>query len=553
MKKHTIFLAVLFSTLLPLAAGAATRLVSPSGADAGDCTALPCLTIGYAAGQAVDGDTVSVAAGTYAEEVAVSKKLAFSGAGNDGTVIDVLPGSYAFVIADGTSDVAISGFRIEGNANSAAPQEGGVLIEAPNLGISNVTVTGNTFFGLDNGFESRGELTNITVSDNLFDKLTDWSAIEVTTLNMGSGLPYTVDGIRITGNEIRNSLGVPIKLSNYTRASASVMKNLEITGNSIHDNNGQASHMENWTGGIALRHGAVGVTITGNDVRDNLNLSGINIAGTGTYDELTVTGNYLAGNVGCDRSPFSAAEHAAGIKFRSITGPVTYTMEGNSIVGNDEGANNNGAAVLKMWDNYWGCAAGPGASGCDTVTGALDVSPWLGGSPAVSVNIDPSSGSLMVSQTLNLVVTADRLGGATDDITSECSFESNDAAIATVDANGLVTAVAPGSVRISAECADEGTTVTVNSDITVGAVDTGESEGGEEEQGGQAGDAGTTVGGTGEEDEFAGLKMGGGCSMEIVRNDPAGAFSAYAYLLFSIALAGALRIRKTIPCSLPKA
>ena len=509
-------IAILLCT--PLAGEAATRLVSPSGVDVGDCIALPCLTITYAVGQAVDGDGVNVAAGTYSEEATVSKKLSIVGAGNDATIIDIAPGRYAFVIEDGSSDITISGFRFEGNANSAAPQEGGVLIEAPDLGVSNVTVTRNTFFGLDNGFESRGELSNIVVSENLFEKLTDWSAIEVTTLSMGSGLPYTVDGVRISGNEIRYSLTVPVKLSNYSRASGSVMRNLNVTGNFIHDNNGQAPHMENWTGGIALRHGATNVTVTGNEIRDNLNLSGINIAGAGTYDELTITQNYLSGNIGCDRSPFLATEHAAGIKFRSITGPVTYTIENNAIVGNDEGATNNGAAVLKMWNNYWGCNGGPAAAGCDVVLGALDASPWLSKAAALSINIDPLSKSLLVSQKLNLVITASRVGGETPDITSECRFESSNESVAGVDDAGLVTAIAPGRATIDAECTDQGATFTANAvidvtEVNAGAVDVGGETGDETDT--PAGSS-TREGGNSEDDEFASYRMGGGCSSQIV-------------------------------------
>src|SRR5438874_3099930 len=62
-------------------AAGSIRHVSPAGTDAGNCVSSPCRTIGYAVGQASPGDTVSVAAGNYAESVLVQKRLTLSGNG----------------------------------------------------------------------------------------------------------------------------------------------------------------------------------------------------------------------------------------------------------------------------------------------------------------------------------------------------------------------------------------------------------------------------------------------------------------------------------------
>jgi hypothetical protein len=60
--------------IFPGAASAATvRHVATTGADVGDCSVDPCLTIGYAISQSVSGDTIDVAAGTYAEHVVVDR------------------------------------------------------------------------------------------------------------------------------------------------------------------------------------------------------------------------------------------------------------------------------------------------------------------------------------------------------------------------------------------------------------------------------------------------------------------------------------------------
>jgi filamentous hemagglutinin len=62
--------------------------VSTSGTDTGTCTtaSAPCATIGYALSQAPANATIEVAAGTYAEQVVVSKNVTIVGAG--GTTID---------------------------------------------------------------------------------------------------------------------------------------------------------------------------------------------------------------------------------------------------------------------------------------------------------------------------------------------------------------------------------------------------------------------------------------------------------------------------------
>ena len=68
--------------------------------------------------------------------------------------------------------------------------------------------------------------------------------------------------------------------------------------------------------------------------------------------------------------------------------------------------------------------------------------------PVASVDVDPPTGSLGVSQTLQLTATPrDASGGA---LAATVTWASSDDAVATVDAAGLVTAVAPGQATITA-------------------------------------------------------------------------------------------------------
>jgi parallel beta-helix repeat protein len=128
-------LAVTGSTAL--GAPKATRYVSTSGTDAGDCTASPCRTIGYAVGQASAGDSVAVAAGTYAESVTVTKQLALLG---DAATIDAAG--------------RLNGIVISGAESAGTSVHGFTIVNASLEGIfanktSGLTISGNTLMHND--------------------------------------------------------------------------------------------------------------------------------------------------------------------------------------------------------------------------------------------------------------------------------------------------------------------------------------------------------------------------------------------------------------------
>ena len=82
---------------------AETRYVAKTGSDASGCTnpGAPCLTVGFAVGQAVDGDTIQIGPGTYNEAVSTEKVLTFAGAGGGS-----LPGSPGATVIQGPAGAA---------------------------------------------------------------------------------------------------------------------------------------------------------------------------------------------------------------------------------------------------------------------------------------------------------------------------------------------------------------------------------------------------------------------------------------------------------------
>jgi parallel beta-helix repeat protein len=115
MKKVCLALFACFATFaltgaVALGAPETTRHVSTSGTDIGTCTTSPCRTIGYAIAQANAGDTVSVASGTYAESVAVTKRLSLVG---DGATVDATGELNGILISGaGAAGTVIQGFTV---------------------------------------------------------------------------------------------------------------------------------------------------------------------------------------------------------------------------------------------------------------------------------------------------------------------------------------------------------------------------------------------------------------------------------------------------------
>ena len=129
-------------------ANAATRFVSNSGSDVGDCTTsgTPCQTIQYALEQAVDADLIQIAAGTYNENVEIpvgvfTSALTFTGAGPDQTIVDGGGIDPVFrVDIPETPTITINDLAIQ---NGLDNEGGGISAWRVPLALNNVLVTDN--------------------------------------------------------------------------------------------------------------------------------------------------------------------------------------------------------------------------------------------------------------------------------------------------------------------------------------------------------------------------------------------------------------------------
>jgi hypothetical protein len=172
--------------------GAITLHVAPIGNDASDCLTLTtaCRTIGAGIGKASAGDTISIGAGSYRENLSLAKSLTLQGEGQDTTIIDGGGVTQTLGIFGGTA-ITLTGVTVtNGNAdrgaaifnagtfallnstvsNSRAPVDGGGIYNTGSALIVDSTIISNSAqYGA--GLYNFGQLTVVrsTISGNRAD------------------------------------------------------------------------------------------------------------------------------------------------------------------------------------------------------------------------------------------------------------------------------------------------------------------------------------------------------------------------------------------------
>jgi hypothetical protein len=134
--------------------------------------------------------------------------------------------------------------------------------------------------------------------------------------------------------------------------------------------------------GVEGTAGSIITTITNNTISNwqhGIRLSNLIAAGS------IITGNTITNNILPD----------SGIHIEAEVNAANVSVNCNNIVGNKTfGIYNGGTGTLDAENNWWGCTGGPGATGCDSVSGNVDFTPWVrmrvppGASCAASADTD---------------------------------------------------------------------------------------------------------------------------------------------------------------------
>lgn len=353
----------------------ATRHVATTGSDAGNVchdSGTPCATIQRAIDVACEGDTISVAPGTYAESPDVDKSVTLQSTGGAAvTTIDLQTGpTYLGSLQISGGTVVADGFTIEGRDAAC-----------PTLAASNVTVTtsaddvtirnsrlrvgaagvcsnGDDGMGIVSYYDQSlvAPITNLRVEDSHFEPL-GASGTRAFYVNPGVGT-FTFDDNTITGNFAASA----ITQAQSATISDNIVDGLGLGGRGL----GTFGYPDAAVFGSA--------TFSGNVITGVVNGITVNES-----NDVVIQCNRLQGNT---RGVYVVGDLGYGtLNFD----PSTLDVNTNSLIGNGVAGVENAATILGTLDaenNWWGCVAGPGNPGCDASLGDVDETPVAATVPA---------------------------------------------------------------------------------------------------------------------------------------------------------------------------
>ncbi len=386
------------------------------------------------------GDTISVAAGTYSENVNVNKSLTLTGASSATVTVGATGEDNVFDVT--ASSVTISEFTANGANVEIYPHpvvEGfeiagyaGIYLSPGVTGcnIHDNILTGNVYGILlleaeDTVIPGNNTFTSNTATNNVI------SGIEMqhtygntfTSNNASSNGKYG-----ITLDSARNNLFTGNTANSNGREGFWLKQGQGIVGSCNNIFTGNTANLNTWSG-IHMTNLCGNTTYTGNTFDSNLK-AGMELGGTvgDNISNLTVNNNSFSGN-------------PTGILIREGAIITSVVLRNNDIVGNaNYGVNNLGAGTLDATNNWWGMVNGPYHEDNtfniydqgDTVSYYVDYCPWLDAAYATGASFAPvnntdtgaqfsSIGAAVDNATAGDTVTA-AAGTYTEDLTIDKSL-----------------------------------------------------------------------------------------------------------------------------------
>lgn len=402
-------------------AGAATKTVCAAGCDY--------TSIAAATAAAVNGDVITVAAGTYHEpRILISQKgITLQGAGAGQTIIDgelrndLVGGEGQIRVesaASASGPITVSGITIRNapktpagstryavqvkasRPNPSAITFDDVAIEGVGASDYGIYVNGASAIAEPSFTFTDGSITGTAFHAILFEAWRGPVTVEDSTFteNATSGAALRIFADAVAERAIppyafrRNTFtGTGIAMNRLSEAHQG-FDAVEVTDNTFTGLAGNDTAVTIASSGTGSASVPTAVSVTGNTISGSGAARGIALTGsaTGPVGPATVSGNSLLGlGRGIDLG-------GAG-----LTGAID--LERNRFIQLTAAVNNAASSgTVNASENWWGCNGGPGASGCssNTGTGTTTVDSWIVATAAVSPSTVPSGGTAAVTADL---------------------------------------------------------------------------------------------------------------------------------------------------------
>ncbi len=384
------------------------------------------------------GGNVIVAAGTYNEaQVVINRSMTVTGAGAASTTINGLntaipnAGLVRIVTPSGdTGTATFQGFKVTNPGLS--PETGGthVAIYARPLNAAAKTrITNNTILGVnssDNGYYTilnvgavefdHNIMTNIGFNPIVIERAGGPTDVHDNNISGHASTAYfnfTYFGTdvtaqqRVANNTISGATASAIVFNSSYPAVAPFtgrFTNVSVTGNTI------TQLAANRTGITLLNQVASGNGPAG--AIENPVISGNTITGTGAANSKGIRISGLVTNpsiTGNDIRSLARGISGEVINSHSATGSAFHL---NNIVGNTTGLYWDPTGSVDAENNWWGCNAGPGNPGCDTIGGGNTLGADTDPRMILAVSASPASVPISGSTTITADMTKNSSAGS---------------------------------------------------------------------------------------------------------------------------------------------
>jgi len=430
-------------------AACSTRFVATAG-NGGDDTfndcsvaSAPCLTVQHAVDVACAGDTVQVGSGTFAEQVIIPKTLDVVGAGAGSTIIQApattLTGAQDVIqIAGSPVSVDMSALTVAGPGPSTCGsiaagihvrngafadlhdltvahirdeplsgcQNGRAILIGDNTSPSTGTAIVSNCTIVDyqkNGIDVRNAASSLNAHDNSITGPGETPAIASNGVVVVGGGTAAIVKNTISGNECDNAAcgSDPVTKTQSCgvlfdpAAGTSTVSGNTISGNDVGIYN-IANGMTTISGNTLTNNRYEGIVLDSGDASVMLNtIQGGNI-GVAAIASIGDGPSNSTGTLSCNRITGATVAGIKAIDGDTSDGLVPRASGSNNFIkGNAAGFINTAPNSQPFSGSWWGCVAGPGNAGCDTVSGAVVFLPVAHSVPPCincSANSDCSDG-----------------------------------------------------------------------------------------------------------------------------------------------------------------